>query len=262
MKLVSLSVRRPVGVIMIVLAIIALGFVSVRNLAVDLFPKIDLPVAVIATTYEDAAPEEVENLVSKPLESAISSVEGIDEIQTQSEENASVVAMMFKNGTDLDQALLDVRERVDQMKDALPDRAGSPNIMRFSPDQLPVMWIGLTGKDAETLTDLADEEVVPFFERQEGVASVSVEGTKKREIQLELDEAALQQYGLTPQEVMEAISNANKSSSVGTIEKGSQDLQVRVTGEYESIEEIKQTIVQSESGSSVHIEDVAAVEDS
>ena len=115
MKLVSLSVRRPVGVIMIVLAIIALGFVSVRNLAVDLFPKIDLPVAVIATTYEDAAPEEVENLVSKPLESAISSVEGIDEIQTQSEENASVVAMMFKNGTDLDQALLDVRERVDQV---------------------------------------------------------------------------------------------------------------------------------------------------
>src|SRR5699024_3249251 len=134
MRIVSLSVRRPVGVIMIVLAIIALGIVSVRNLAVDLFPEIDLPIAVVATTYDDAAPEEVENLISKPIENAISSVEGIEEIQSQSQPNASLVVMMFKNGTDLDQALLDVRERIDQVDEFLPDRAGSPNIMRFSPD--------------------------------------------------------------------------------------------------------------------------------
>ena len=139
MRIVSLSVRRPVGVIMIVLAIIALGFVSVRNLAVDLFPEIDLPIAVVATTYNDAAPEEVENLISKPIENAISSVEGIEEIQSQSQPDASLVVMMFKNGTDLDQALLDVRERIDQVSGFLPDRAGSPNIMRFSPDQLPVI---------------------------------------------------------------------------------------------------------------------------
>ncbi|HLR54010.1 MAG TPA: efflux RND transporter permease subunit, partial [Pseudogracilibacillus sp.] len=98
MKLVSLSVRRPVGVIMIVLAIIALGIVSVRNLAVDLFPEIDLPIAVVATTYDDAAPEEVENLVSKPIENAVSSVEGIEDIQVQSSEDSSLVVMMFKNG--------------------------------------------------------------------------------------------------------------------------------------------------------------------
>lgn len=246
---------------MIVLAIIALGIVSVRNLAVDLFPKIDLPIAVVATTYDDAAPEEVENLVSKPIENAISSVEGIEEIQSQSQANSSLVLMMFKNGTDLDQALLDVRERVDQTKEALPDRAGSPNIMRFSPDQMPVMWVGLTGKDAETLTQLADDEVLPFFERQEGVASVSVEGAKTREIQLVLKEDKLQQYGMSAEEVMQAISNANKSSSVGTIEKGSQDLQVRVTGEYESIDDIKKTTVQSESGATVHVQDIADVED-
>src|SRR5690625_5713415 len=113
---------------MIVLAIIALGTVSVRNLAVDLFPKIDLPIAVVATSYEDAAPEEVENLVSKPIENAISSVEGIEDIQSQSQANSSLVLMMFKNGTDLDQALLDVRERIDQTKEMLPDRANAPNI--------------------------------------------------------------------------------------------------------------------------------------
>ena len=261
MKLVSLSVRRPVGVIMIVLAIIALGIVSVRNLAVDLFPEIDLPIAVVATTYDDAAPEEVENLVSKPIENAVSSVEGIEDIQVQSSEDSSLVVMMFKNGTDLDQALLDVRERVDQTADMLPDRAEAPSIMRFSPDELPVMWVGLTGKDTEALSDIAEDDVVPYFERQEGVASVSAEGTKEREIELTLDEAALEENGVSSQEVMEAISNANQSASVGSIEKGSQDLQVRVTGEFDSVEEVRQTVIQSESEAVVHVEDIAEVKD-
>lgn len=246
---------------MIVLAIIALGTVSVRNLAVDLFPKIDLPIAVIATTYDDAAPEEVENLISKPIESAISSIEGIENIQSQSQADSSLVIMMFKNGTDLDQALLDVRERVDRVKGFLPERAGDPNIMRFSPDQLPVIWIGLTGKDAEILTDLAEDEVVPFFERQEGVASVTVEGAKTREIQLILNEAAMQTYGIQTNEIMQAIRSTNQSASVGTIEKGAQDLQVRITGEFTSIQDIKQTVVQSESGASVQLQDVAKVKD-
>lgn len=261
MKLVSLSVRRPVGVIMIVLAIIALGTVSVRNLAVDLFPKIDLPIAVIATTYDDAAPEEVENLISKPIESSISSLEGIEEIQSQSQADASVVVMMFKNGTDLDQALLDVRERVDQVKGMLPDRAGDPNIMRFNPDQLPVVWVSLTGKDAETLTSLAEDEVSPYFERQEGVASVSVEGAKMREIQVELDEARMMQYNINPQEIMQALNDTNQAASVGTIEKGEQDLKVRITGEFTSVADIEQTIVQSQSGASVQVSDVADVKD-
>src|SRR5699024_2426840 len=246
---------------MIVLAIIALGIVSVRNLAVDLFPEIDLPIAVVATTYDDAAPEEVENLVSKPIENAVSSVEGIEDIQVQSSEDSSLVVMMFKNGTDLDQALLDVRERVDQTADMLPDRAEAPSIMRFSPDELPVMWVGLTGKDTEALSDIAEDDVVPYFERQEGVASVSAEGTKEREIELTLDEAALEENGVSSQEVMEAISNANQSASVGSIEKGSQDLQVRVTGEFDSVEEVRQTVIQSESEAVVHVEDIAEVKD-
>jgi len=169
--------------------------------------------------------------------------------------------MMFKNGTDLDQALLDVRERVDRIKDFLPERAGSPNIMRFSPDQLPVIWVGLTGKDAEVLTELAEEEVSPYFERQEGVASVTVEGAKTREIQLILNETAMLQYGIQTHEIMQAVNNSNQSSSVGTIEKGNQDLQVRITGEFTSLDDIKKTVVQSESGATVHVEDIAEVKD-
>lgn len=178
MKLVKTSVQRPVGVIMIVLAIIALGFVSVRNLAVDLFPKIELPIAVIATSYSDAAPEDVENLISRPIESAVSTVEGIDTVQSQSQSGASLVVMMFKNDTDLDQALLDVREKVDQVKGMLPEQAGDPSILRFSPEAMPVMYVGLTGKDQAALTEIANDQIVPYFERQVGVASVTVEGAK------------------------------------------------------------------------------------
>src|SRR5690625_2151385 len=115
---------------MIVIAIIALGVVSLRGLVIDLFPEIDLPVAVVATTYEDAAPEDVENLISRPIEASISSVEGIETVQSQSQAGTSLVMMMFKNGVDLDQALLDVREKVDQVDGILPGEAGDPNVLR------------------------------------------------------------------------------------------------------------------------------------
>ncbi|MBY7144695.1 efflux RND transporter permease subunit [Virgibacillus sp. NKC19-3] len=261
MKLVNTSVKRPVGVIMIVLAIIALGIVSVRNLSVDLFPDIELPVAVVATSYEDAAPQDVENVISQPLESAVSSVEGIETVQSQSQSGSSLVMMMFSSGTDLDQALLDVRESVDQVSGYLPEEAGEPNIMRFSPDQMPIVTMGLTGDDPEELTQIANDDIVPFFERQEGVASVTVEGGVEREIQLVIDQGKLQQYGMSAQDISTAMNSSNQSASVGNVEQGNKDLQMRVTGEFDSLEDIEQTIVQSESGTTVHIEDIAEVND-
>ncbi len=257
MKLVKTSVKRPVGVVMIVLAIIALGVVSVRNLNVDLLPKVDLPVAVVATSYEDAAPEEVEKLISEPIESSVSSVEGIETVQSQSQAGSSLVMMMFSSGTDLDQALLNVRESVDQIKGLLPDGAANPSILRFNPEQMPIMSVGLTGDKASKLTEVANDQIVPFFERQSGVASVTVEGAKDREIQVVLDESKLQQYGVTAQGITQALNNANQSASVGVVEKGNKDLQLRVTGEFESVDDIKQTIVQTERQGTVHVSDLA-----
>ncbi|WP_277680380.1 efflux RND transporter permease subunit, partial [Gracilibacillus dipsosauri] len=195
MKLVKTSVKRPVGVIMIVLAIIALGVISVRNLAIDLFPEIDLPVAVVATNYQDAAPQEVEQLVSEPLEGALSSIEGVNTIQSQSQSGASLVIIMFENGTNLDNAMLDVRESVDQVKSALPEGANDPSVLRFNPNQLPIMWVGLTGSDTAKLQELAEDKIQPYFERQGGVASVEIEGGQERKIDLVLDRAAMNQYG-------------------------------------------------------------------
>src|SRR5699024_6574518 len=111
-----------------------------------------------------------------------------------------------------------------------------------------VMWVGLQGEDAEQLTDIAEDEIVPYFERQEGIASVTVEGGKEREIQVVLDQEKLQQYGLSSQTVMEAVSSQNSSASVGTIDKGNKDLQLRVSGEYESVDDIAETVLMTEEG--------------
>lgn len=247
---------------MIVLAISALGFVSLRNLAIDLFPEIELPIAVVATSYQDAAPEDVENLISRPIEGAVSTVEGVDTIQSRSQTGASLVLIMFKNGTNLDQALLDVREKIDQVKGFLPNEANEPNILRFSPDALPVMWVSVEGGDSARLTEVANEQIVPYFERQEGVASVTVEGGQEREVQVILDAEKLQQYGASAQEVAQALTATNQSASVGTVEKGDQDLQLRLVGEIESIEDVKHTVIMTQAGAIIHVDDVAEVVDS
>ncbi|KGX86422.1 efflux RND transporter permease subunit [Pontibacillus litoralis] len=261
MKLVNTSVKRPVGVFMIVVAIVALGFVSLRNLTIDLYPEIDLPIAVVSTSYPDAAPQEVEKLLSRPVESAVSTIEGVNTVQSQSQPGASLVMIMFDTGTNLDNALLEVREKIDQVKGALPEDAGDPNILRFDPQQIPVMWLGLSGENAAELTNIAENDVVPYLERQGGVGSVSIEGSKTREVRVEMDRAKLAQYGLNANMLLQSINAANQSGSAGVIEKGEQDLQVRIQGEYESIEDIRQTKIITPTGAQLELQDVATVED-
>ncbi|TCT26441.1 HAE1 family hydrophobic/amphiphilic exporter-1 [Melghiribacillus thermohalophilus] len=261
MKLVDVSVRRPVGVTMLVIAILALGFVSLRNLVIDLYPDIELPIAVVSTSYEGAAPQEVENLVSRPIESAVSTIEGIDTVQTQSQPGASLVVLMFNNGVDLDQALLDVRESVDRVKGFLPENAGEPNVLKFDPQQVPIMWLGLKGTDSVELQRVAEDRIVPFLERQEGVGSVSIEGGREQVIHVVLKQEQLFNYGLNASSLAQAINAANQSASAGVIDKGDQDLQIRIQGEYESVEEIEKTLIQTPAGEQIYLKDVADIEE-
>ncbi|MFD2637650.1 efflux RND transporter permease subunit [Piscibacillus salipiscarius] len=260
MRLVNSSIKRPVGVTMIVLAILALGFVSFRNLSVDLYPDIDLPIAVVATNYDGAAPQEVEELVTKPIESSVATIEGVDTIQAQSQPGNSLVVLMFSTDTNLDNALLNVREKVDQVKGFLPDSAGEPNVLRFDPQQMPVMWVGLTGDDKATLQDYAENEIQPLFERQKGVGSVGTEGGVTEEVRVVLDQQRLNQYGLSSQQVMQAIQGSNRSASAGVISRGTQELQIRILGEYESLEDIRETKIQTPQNAMINLGDVATVE--
>ncbi|NIK11825.1 efflux RND transporter permease subunit [Alkalibacillus almallahensis] len=260
MRLVNTSIKRPVGVIMIVLAILAMGFISFRSLPVDLYPDIELPIAVVATSYDDAAPQEVEELVTKPVEDSVGTIEGVETIQAQSQQGSSMVMIQFSMDTDLDQAMLDVRESVDQVRGFLPDSANDPSVLRFDPQQLPVMWVGLTGSDQATLNDLAENEVEPLLSRQSGVGSVNIEGGQSEEVQVVLDDARLSQFGLTTQDVMQGVQSANQSASLGVVDRGTQELQLRMPGDYGSIEEIRETLIQTGEGDFLQLSDVATVE--
>ena len=261
MKIIETAVKRPVGVIMLYLGILAMGFVSLTNLAIDLFPKIDLPIAVVATTYQGAAPEEVEKLVNEPLEGALSSIQGIESIQSQAMSDSSMVIMQFQSGINLDNALLEVREKVDQIKGMLPEDANDPSVLRFDPQQMPVMTLSLTGDEPQALVKLAEDTVSPYLERSEGVASVSIAGAKTREIQVELHSALLAQYGLTTSQVIQTLSAENSSSSAGAITKGSKELQVRFNGEFESVEDINNMKLKLPSGEEIKLSDIGTVND-
>ncbi|GEL77221.1 efflux RND transporter permease subunit [Tenuibacillus multivorans] len=260
MRLIETSIKRPVGVTMIILAILALGFVSFRNLSVDLYPDIDLPIAVVATSYEGAAPQEVEELVTKPIESSVATIEGVETIQAQSQPGSSLVIMMFSTDTNLDNALLNVRESVDQIKGFLPTGANEPSVLRFDPQQMPVMWVGLTGADKATLQNVAENDIQPLFERQPGVGSVSIEGGVSEEVRVVLDQQRLNQFGLSSQQIMQSIQSANQSISGGVVSRGTQELQIRILGEYDSLDEIRQTLIQTPQNEFIRLNDVATVE--
>ncbi|MCP3032899.1 efflux RND transporter permease subunit [Halobacillus sp. A1] len=261
MKLVNLSVKRPVGVIMVVAAILALGFVSLRSLTIDLYPEIDLPVAVVSTSYDEAAPQEVERLVSQPVESSVSAIEGLEVLQSQSQPGASLIFMQFSTGTDLDSTLLEVRESVDQVTEALPEGAGEPSVLRFDPQQLPIMTIGLSGDSPAELQRVAEEQLIPEIERQEGVASVDVEGGETRQVEVLIDRAQMAEYELDTQTITQTLNASNQAASAGSVNKGDQEVQLRIDGEFESMQDIEETIIQSPSGAQVTLDQIADIEE-
>lgn len=261
MKITNFSVERPVTVIMAMLALVILGAVSLTKLTLDLYPELNFPIAVVATSYDGAAPKEVENLVTRPLEEVMGTVPGVKRIMSNSAPSASQVIMEFEFGTDMDFATLNMREKVDMIREMLPDDVNDPRVIKLDPGAFPVMWLGLGGDDVTEIKRIADEELVPAIERVAGVASVNVVGGKTREIQVQADPIKLQAYGLTVNQVMQAIQGENLAGTVGTVEKGRQNLLLRVDNQFSSIEDIKKLTVNLPSGGSVPLQEIAEVSD-
>jgi len=263
MKLINTSVKRPIGVIICVLIALVIGAVSLSELPIDLLPNIEIPVAVVVTQYTGAAPEEVVNLVTKPLEGVLSTIQGLDMIQSTSYTDQSVIVMLFKFGTKLDQALLDIRDKVDQGKWVLPDDAGDPMIIKMDINAQPIVQLSLSGNiGLERLTQIAEETVQPQLERVQGVAQVSIGGDRHKEIRIEPDPAKLQGYGITISDIAQAIAANNSNMTAGNIIRGSQDINVRLIGEYENIQDVKNVMIRTASGQRVKITEIANVIDS
>ncbi len=260
MNMPTFSVKRPVTTLMIFLLIMVLGVVSLFRLKVDLMPEMTFPVASVITTYEGVGPQEIENLVTRPLEGVLGTVANIERITTYSTAGQSIVIMEFNWGTDMDFALLDVREKIDLIKGYFPDGVESPLVFKFDSAMMPIINLAVTGEaDLVTLKKMADEEVKPALERLSGVASVDVSGGLVPVIKIEADPVKLHAYGLTLQNITQFLQAENLNLPGGTVQSGNLELIVRTTGEFKRIEQIEDLNLVSPSGGLVKLKEVARV---
>ncbi|MCT8138019.1 efflux RND transporter permease subunit [Anaerobacillus sp. CMMVII] len=262
MSLIKQSVKRPVGVIIVALVMIILGVVSLTGLKVDLMPDLELPIVAISTPYQGAAPQEVENLVTRPLEGVLTATEGLSTIQSISTQNQSVIILMYDFNTDLDAVMLDLRDRIDMVRQVLPDGAGNPTPMRFDPNQMPIIQVGISAEmELTRLTNISEDIIIPKIERIPGVASVNLTGGQEREIIIEPDLTLLQRYGLTISQLAQMIGGENLSAPAGEIKRGGQDMSLRIVGDFKSISDIENINVRTRTGQTLKLSDIAEVKD-
>ncbi len=262
MSLPKLSIRRPIATLMVVAVILLLGVVSFTRLPLDLFPEFDFPIAAVITDYDGAAPAEVENMLSRPLEESLSTVQGLENISSISQSEMSLVLLEFGFGTDLDMATIDVREQIDMVRGFIPDGAGDPMVVKADPSLMPIVQLSLSGdREDWELRSIAEDIVEPRLERVSGVASVDVIGGRDREVKVVVDPRLLGSYGISLDEVSGALGRENYNISAGSLEEGGRDYQLRAVGEFASLEEIENMVLASSPEGTVLLQDVARVEE-
>ena len=247
---------------MIFFAVLVVGLVSLRELAVDLLPSAETPWISITTRYEGVAPQEIETLLTRPIEQAVSTVEGVDQITGSSSEGLSRVSLAFDWGTDLEVATNDIRQQLDLIRNRLPEDADAPVIYKFDLSSVPVADLGLSGTgDPTRLRYLADEIISRRLEAVPGVGSVHVRGGRVREIRVELDTSRLAALGVAPTAVSAALTLENRNVSAGDMKDAGRETVIRATGEYRSLREIEETVVATRDGRAIRVRDVGTVVD-
>ena len=244
MSISSFSVKRPVTIIMLYCAIVLLGIICWLKLPQELFPPLNYPQLTIVTTYENAAPEEVETQITKIIEEAIGTVSRLRRISSISKEGTSIVFAEFLWGTNIDFAALGLREKIDLVKERLPQDAQEPLVKKFNPFELPAMTLSVTGSmHPAKLREITELYIKNELEKIEGVASASVVGGIEREILVEVDQDKLQALGIPILDVTRAINEANINYPAGTIKEAFTEYLIRTLGEFQSVPEIEKIIV-------------------
>lgn len=239
MNLSKFSVKRPVTTLMFMLIAILLGIVSLTRLPVDLYPDMEIPVALVSINYDGVGPEEIESLITKPVEQSVSTVNNLKTVSSYTKEGNTLVVAEFEYGTNMDMAALDMREKVDLIKAYLPDNASNPLVLKIDPNAQPIIELGITSHiNTNNFQSLIEDEIVPHFERIDGVASVSLEGKTEKEIKIIIDQDKLIGYGLTLDNIKNVLRSENLNLPGGKIHKGKKELIARTTGEFQSVNEI------------------------
>lgn len=257
MSLSRKTLQHPILVLIVFVLLALVGLFTLRNVAIGLFPEIDSPYVMVMTTYTNAGPESVEKTVTKVLESALVSVNGLKNLYSTSSESSSMVQMEFNYGTNIEDAVNDIRDKLGRVTRNLPDNAGSPTIFRMSADSMPIMRIAIRGnRSVDDVKQIAEDNIIDVLEQANGVAEASVMGGKTKCIRVELEQNRLAAYGFTVAQISSALAKQNLELGGGKLNEGQKDYVVRTTGEFTSIDDINATVITTVNGYDVKLSDV------
>ncbi len=262
MNIAHFSVRRPVLTVMAALVVIIAGAVSLQRLSIDLMPDITYPTLSISTQYENASPEEVEELITRPVEEAMSAVPGVEEVTSVSAEGRSSVRVTFAWGTDLDEAANDIRDRLDRVVPRLPEDAERPRLRKFDLASFPILIIGVSSNlEPIQVRTIIDKQVKNRIERIPGVASLDIRGGLDREVHVNLNPEKIKALGLPIDRLLDLLKEENITLPAGTIEQGLLDVTIRTPGVYTSLDDLRKTVVAIREGVPIQLKEIASVED-
>ncbi len=263
MSIPRTAIHRPITMFMICSVIVLLGAISLARLPVDLMPDVSFPSITVRVSYPGVGPLEMEELVTRPVEQAVSAVAGLDQINSTSSEGFSVVRLNFTWGTSLNAAADDVRSRIDRIRARLPEDADAPIIFKFDATTFPIMGIGVEGNfDRVTLREMAQNDLSPRLERVPGVASVSVDGGLRRQIHVELSKEKITALDLSVDRVVNLLQRENQNIPLGEIDEGDNTYLLRSQGQFENLDQIRSLVVLTKQGVPVYLRDLAEVKDS
>lgn len=260
MNISTLSIKRPVTVTMLMLIVVLLGMVALTDLSLDLYPEIEIPIAVVSTNYSGVGPQEIEELVTKPIEGIMGTVSGVSGLSSTSSEGSSLIILEFDFGTDIESAAQEMREKLDTIRDFLPEDASSPVVFKINPNSFPIMQYSITSdKGLADAQRIVENKIESRIERIDGVASIDFSGGYEYEVEVLLNQASLQGYGLSNTQVANILRSENLDLPGGNVEKGSKSLTVRTLGEFQSVQEIANLPITLNTGSVIKLSDIAAV---
>ena len=269
MSVSKISVRKPVTVLIIFVLLVVLGVNASRHLPLEMIPDMDIPYIMISTSYANASPQEVEDKLTRTLESALASISGVTKMSSTSSEGSSVITLEFDIDTNLDEAGNTIRDRIDMVRNYLPEDASSPLVVRLDPSMMPVMALAITSdvRSADELKELTDNVVAPRIEQIDGVASTSTIGGRERAIRVEIPKDRLKAYNLTFSQIAQMIAAQNTSTAAGNITENGIQYSVQSDGLFHSIEEIGETVISYQTGSDrqirqIKLADIAQITDS
>ncbi|MBR0073710.1 MAG: efflux RND transporter permease subunit [Bacteroidales bacterium] len=263
MSIYKTAINKPITTGLIFVAVIILGLFSLSRLPIDQMPEMDPPYVTVMTTYAGANASEIETNITKIIENSLNSVDGLKNITSNSRDNLSVVTLEFEWGSDIDEALNDIRSYVDLIYDNLPDGVTRPMILKLNSSAMPIMVYGFTAKESYSGLDrILEDNVVNVLNRIDGIGNITVSGAPERYVYIDLNPKQLDAYGLSLEQVGNAISANNLDLASGTVKMGKEQYQMRVKGEYVESSEISDiAIATTPTGKQIFVRDVATVRD-